>query len=481
MSSEVETLVGNFISAPNIRVHWDIARQLMAARRMQHAAGDARFRDAFISMAEQNLRRTGLEQFLAIDLVVRVSDLVKRDYTILAAELLASAMETPIDGMWSVIDAKMLPPEAKASEIRENIAIALGHASGSWVVPYLAEALAREDRSQRVRIRVCELLVAREPNLEKTLSLIAKQRWHEIVSQRDGSADRAARLRDIALALLPAVRQNRNSLTLEPTLGPTLASFGRTIVALSPRSTIPPKLSDSAVALVGLLDELLISEFSLANDDESYALLGLLADWWRPLPYPSVVSDALAGLARKLQSIILLRARMGQRSERLATRLSQALGAGGNAASVLWAIAEVHPGLPADIDDWLRGRQQRKEVATAAALRSAFSATGTTDFVNAFAAVVLLAREMEGAVFSSEESTPDPALRRLLSKIDAISEQLHLEVRGKTSEEVEFDPNLHRTADDHTPSNPMVTVLRPMVIRRRADGSVDVIERAIVS
>ena len=55
------------------------------------------------------------------------------------------------------------------------------------------------------------------------------------------------------------------------------------------------------------------------------------------------------------------------------------------------------------------------------------------------------------------------------------------ETVGQAGDIVEFNPNAHRTVDGSIPSEPRVRVVRPMVVRNRADGSEEVVERAIVA
>jgi hypothetical protein len=151
-----------FVASSNVRDKWDAARHLTAAKQMQTAASQARFREAFRELGDISIRASGTDQLLAIALIVRISDLVKGALKKEAAEFLAEALRKTIAGLWTINEAKNVPPESKPSEIRENIALALAHASGDWLIPYIVEGIAREEKSPRCRTELLRQLAVRE-------------------------------------------------------------------------------------------------------------------------------------------------------------------------------------------------------------------------------------------------------------------------------------------------------------------------------
>src|SRR5215211_521369 len=166
MASEIEeSAVLDFVQGGTVWLKWDAARRLMAARQMQAAAARPEFQSAFNELGGICAQGHGTDQLLAIALVVRISELVKGELKVAAAEVLSKALTNQPDPFWTISDTKEVPTEAKPSEIRENIALALTHASGSWVIQYVIEALAREDKSARCRLELCRQLVLREPQL----------------------------------------------------------------------------------------------------------------------------------------------------------------------------------------------------------------------------------------------------------------------------------------------------------------------------
>ena len=99
---------------------------------------------------------------------------------------LSKALTSQPDGLWAISETRGLPAEAKPAELREDIAAALEHASGSWVMGYVVEALAREDRSNRCRIELCRQLAIRDRNLGRWIENLNAQQWSDFLES--GSA-----------------------------------------------------------------------------------------------------------------------------------------------------------------------------------------------------------------------------------------------------------------------------------------------------
>lgn len=471
-----DTILSEFSQAGDIRGKWDAARRLMAAKQMQAVSDRSEFLRGFHDIGEISIHASGMDQLLAIDLLVRISELVKKHFRRQAGEILSRALERTPEGTWTIVESKSLPPEAKPAEIRENIAIALAHAVGPWVLRYVVEALAREDRSQRCRLELCRQLAAREPLVGRWIEMLGDQPWSEIAN----GVDRVGRLRDLAAALAITVRTNRAKVSIDKTFGPSLATLARKVVAVSAHGPLPPKLSQAAIELVGLLEEVIASEITVATEPDAYAVVEVLSRWWHPISYPPDLAAVLAGLARKLIGAVTLRARMGQRSEALVSRLSQALGGGRSAAEVLVKIADTESGLVSQIDDWLRGRE-REPSTTAVATATLLAGAASADFITAFAPLLL---DCADAMAASRESS-DPRLaahlRRIAGRVDGIALSLQLSISGQVGELVEYNANAYQTLDGSIPREPHVKIVRPMVVRRRPDGSNDVIEPAMVS
>ncbi len=183
----------DFVRGGDIWSKWDAARRLMATRQMQSAANKEGFAQSFRDLGKFAVGGSGIEQLLAIALIVRISDLVKGDLRREAGEVLSHALRDPIEGFWTISETKNLPLVSKPSEIRENVASALSYATGTWVIPYVVEALAREEKSARCRLELTRQLARREIRFSRWLQMLSEISWLDIW-QSEASASRSAAL-----------------------------------------------------------------------------------------------------------------------------------------------------------------------------------------------------------------------------------------------------------------------------------------------
>lgn len=467
----------DFVRGSDVWSKWDAARRLMAAKQMQSAASSENFKASFHELGDAAITDRGMEQLLAIALIMRISELVKGDLRKNAGDILTESLRKPVDGIWSISEAKKLPLESKPSEIRENVALALSYASGPWLVPYVIEALAREEKSSRCRLELTRQLSKRDPHVSRWFSMLGSFSWLDAWNVE--TPDRIGRLRELTTAIATVLREQRNTVIVDEESGPALAKMIQEIAPSSNRTAHRAKLADAALAVIDLLDELVAIEFTLIADPEAYSPLAVIVRWWQPSSYPQSVVDGLRGIVRKLISAIRLRARLGQKSESLILRLRQAFGDGDATSAALRNIAETESGLTPDIDDWLRGRE-RGSSNTAAAVTSLLSAASTPMFTQAIAPLLLDCLDANIAISQEPDSALVGHLRRICGRIQALAAELKLRPVGTVGEFVEFNATAHRTVSGAIPSEPSVRLRRPMVVRRRDDGSQDVVERALV-
>jgi len=424
----------DFVRGPGVWAKWDAARRLMAAKQMQAAANTENFRSSFRDLGEIALRHTGVDQLLAIALIVRIAELVKGELRKESVEVLTVALRKPIDGIWTINEVGKLPLESKPSEIRENIALALTHATGGWVLPYIIEALGREEKSFRCRLELTQQLASREASVSRWFEMLGNFTWLDVET-----ADRIGRLKELAVALATTLREHRNTVSVNEEAGSALARMMQEIAPAAHRGTRSGKFVDAALAIVNLLNELLATEFTLIADPEAYAPLAVFARWWQPSSYPAVVAEGLQEIVRKLVSAIRLRARLGQKSENLVLRLRQALGNTDATAFALNRIAETETGLAAGIDDWLRGRE-RESSATAEAVTSLLSRASTPMLVEAIAPLLLDSLDASVAAAQHSNSPLAGHLRRICGRIQALAAELKLQPVGIVGQVVEFNP-----------------------------------------
>lgn len=471
-----DALVG-FSSAGNILQRWESARNLMASKQMQALAETSEMTQAYNSLCEEADRYHGIEQLLAIDLVVRISSFLKKEYKKKAEQALERTLSRPPAEMWKLSDSALLPKGAKASEIRENITQALAHASGDWVIPYLIHALVMEETSQRCRQALCLELASRDPNITKWFEQLNQENWSEINARQSNDDEGAMRLRDIASAISFSIKENRAMLGADKEVGPLISSLMNNVVSRSNHSGPSKKLEAAAVAIAILLDEIISSEIMLFTDAAIYSPLGILDRWWQPIHYSADLTAALSGLVRKITSAIRYQSRIGIRSDALLSGLKHSLGPGKSVKQALVKIAESEKGLAPEIDDWLRGHERQATSSVAAIL----SSVSVTSFSTSFAPLLIECEEAVNLLGKTANEQPEAFLKRINIKVHAIAQDLGLAVSGTVGEITEYNPKAHKTVDGSLPHEPKVKIIRPMVVRERKDGAVDILEKAIVS
>lgn len=479
MNERHADILARFVNGPTTADRWTAARELMAARQLVLVADTSEFIAGFNTVGEEVKNGSGIARLVALDLIVRVSSFIKK-LKPAAEDLLRAALTHELPPASLLGESKALPEAAKPAEFRENVAIALKHASGDWVVSYIIRTLVEEEKSQRCRLELARQLAAREPSIDRWLSWIVALPLNEIIHPEANLENAATRLRYIAAALANAVKQNRVRLTVSESVGPRLAELCRLLVPVPPRSSPPKRLRSAAAEIAGLLDEIFAVRLTLIAEPEAYTALGTFEQWWQPLPYPKQLRDALIPITDKLVTGITLRARAGQKSENLAVRLRQSFGERDSAAQRLRQIAEEEFGFAAEIDDWLRGRSRVAAEATSA-LASSLRAVSNEDLTEAIASLLLDAEKSLAALPGKAGNDNSRHLRHLANAVKSLASQRGLEIVGKEGDIVEYMPLAHQTASGRTPADPKVAIVCPMVVRRRRDGSEDLIIRAIVT
>ena len=396
-----------------------------------------------------------------------------------AEKVLRTALTNDFPPISLLGSADVLPNGAKSAELRENVATALKYASGDWIIPYVIKALVDEDRSQRCRLELARQLAAREQSIDQWLDWIVKSPLAKRTHPEENLESAATKLQDITTALADAIKQNRVQLKASQEAGVLLARFCRNFVPVTSRTARPKRLSAGAAA-ARLLDEIFSVRLTLIVEPETYAVLETFEWWWRPLPYPKPLKDALQPITDKLITGITLRARWGQKSDSLSSRLKQSFRDRDAAARQLRQIADEEMGLTAEIDDWLRERIRKSHTDTDG-VESSLQAVAKEDLTQEVAKILLDAEEAAEAMVGVSISDSLHHIRRLINSIKSLASQLRLDIVGQQGDFVEYLPLAHQTTSGQKPADLSVQIIRPMVVRRRRDGSEDIIVRAIVS
>ena len=479
MEDTAAALLARFSGGSSINDRWVAARELMAARQLMSVAETDKFQSAFQSIGDEARYGSDIERLVAVDLVVRLSNYVKKLAPV-AKDILSKAVTDDFPSISLLSETGVLPNGAKPAELRENVAFALQHASGDWVIPYVVKALIREDRSQKCRKKLALELAGREQSIDRWLGQILNISLAEKNHPEENPETKATKLRGITTALAEAIREDRVQLNASRESGILLARFCRSFVPVSSRKARPRSLSEGAAASAKLLDEIFSVRLTLIVEPETYAVLETFEWWWRPLAYPKTLKDAVQPIMDKLITGITLRARWGQKSDSLSSRLKQSLQNRDAAARRLQQIADEETGLPAEIDDWLRGRVRKSHADTGTVVTS-LQAVAKEDLTQEVAKILLDAEEAAEASERISGGNSMHNVRRLINSIKLLASRLRLEIEGRQGDIVEYLPLAHQTTSGQKPADISVEIIRPMVVRKRRDGSEDIIIRAIVT
>ena len=469
--------LSRFALGPSTTDRWIAARELMAARKLLDIVDTGAFDSGLASIGETAKNGQGIERLVAVDLLMRLGGFVKKIAPKIESTL-SDALQTPIPPLGLLENSNRLPEGAKSAELRENIASALRHADGDWVLPYTLEALLCEDRSQRCRIELTGRLVEQENNIDNWFISITDLPVKQLVGPPGSSSQSAARLAGIAEALRKAISENRSYLIVTSQSGPGLAKFVRAFIQISQSQAIPKGLDKAAASIADLLDEILSVKLTLIVEPEVFGVLELFERWWRPLPYPAPLLARLAPVSEKIATAITFRARWGHRSTDLAIRLRQSSADQNAAARRLREIAQGEQGLEPSVEDWLRGRRMRRSDGDGAA--EAFTAAANEDLTEAIALLLLDTITARGEWDALSDAVWVDYIRRLVQGVETLARRRRLEVVGEEGEIVEFRPLEHRMLSGAAPRRSDVRILRPLIARRRHDGGRDVVVQAIV-
>jgi|GEM_PF-2736944 len=449
---------------------WDAAKKLMASREMAAVVQKEEFTLGWQRIEAEASSKTGLEQLLAIDLLMRVSAFVKK-LKARAVVAVRAALRSPIPPL--VPNLTTLPPDSKPAEIRENVASALEYATGTWVEDYVFSSLIGEDRSQRCRDELVRRAAERQTTVDQWFrSLLSNPEFEGMIANTDLSA-RASRLREFLVSFEIAVRENKRTLNATIETGQLLSDLCRRMVPLGRSDKIPPALGAAAVAATELLDDIVGMRPTLIVEPEIYSTLEVFRNWWMLLPYPKDLQNALGPIREKIRSAVVLRARLGQRSEELSNRLVASYGNQERARAVLSAIADTEVGLNSEIVDWLKGRTRTSGVGGVSAA-TALRAVALEDQTRELAALMVQAWEIQ------REALDDATVIRFAENVIGAGNRQGLRLLWVANEEVEYVSVAHETLTGAVPPEPFIRVIRPAVVRMRPGGIIDYVVRAKV-
>ena len=251
-------IVEQFSEADSVNDIWSAARQVMANRILAQIVDAPMFLKGFDRLQQLSTTGSALDRLLALDLLIRLPAASKK-LADRAQQHLRNTLKTEIPPLNILNDSFQLPDQAKPADIRENIATGLMCAQGAWVKNYLLTAIVNEHQSQRTRDVLLKELVTRSDCLSNLI--------HDLISafeMNTGSVDEKKNayldLASICQSLTTILSQDRQIIEIGASSPKALDLLTGSLITYSGKGSLPPKLEDSAVAIVRLLYELLITE-----------------------------------------------------------------------------------------------------------------------------------------------------------------------------------------------------------------------------
>ena len=466
-------IMDQFAYSDSILEIWSAARELMANRLLSEYIDVPIFLDAFDRILKFSIAGSSIDRLLAIDLLVRLPAASKK-LSARAEVHLNESLRVELPPLHFVNNHSNLPKHAKPADIRENIALGLKHAQGEWVENYLLKSIVNEHQSQRTREVLINELVTRSDQLSALLETLIHS-FKILFSHKD----QPSTLLSICQAFTRVISQNRQIINVGSSSPKMLDALAGCLAKYSGKGPIPQKLEHSAIAMVGLLDELLTIDIALFIEEESYLPLRRISGWWNLRSYPRQLNSALSPIVSKITSAISIRAKMGQKSHELIGCLRNAVQDADRVSRIRSSIADSTSLIP-DIDDWLRGNQRNVASRSSALQRALQSVDDEDGDVLIGNLLILSAAAMRSIDSGNVEQATNTAIA-ISNRIQSASLQRRLRTEGEVGDIVDYVPSAHGTSDSDIPLGHKVRLESPTVVRVREDGTRDVVIRAVVS
>ena len=460
-----------FGSTPSVLGKWNAARRLMAARSLNAVIDKSNFVDGISALETFGREGTDIDRLLSVGLLVRLNNSLQGNPALQYA--INTATQVKLPPLSSLAEVSDQIAHLKPAELRENVAQSLSFVDAPWALDYAIENFVEEDRSLNCMTELCRQIARRNPNVTW---------WHAQTNQELANKSRPnqqgeKRLQDICAVMARVVRDMRRTLSVDEATGVELAKLCSKLVPFD-KNRAPRKGHENAASEVaGLVDEMFYVNLALLGEPKAYAVLPIIQRWWAPLPLPDSVREGFRPVIEKLVDAIRMLARADRRSEGLVDRLRQFLGYRA-ASELLLGIANEEVGLSEDVDRWLRGREIPRPTDASSAAADDLKRVREFEAVRELAPLIREAHQISTAV-SSNGNEAD-VLSRIQVGLLAFASRRGIQVIGEPGDVVEYSGAAHETVDGTQPPEPKVTVVHPMVVLRRKDGSTDILLKALV-
>ena len=456
-------------------------KELMKGGAIHAFRDDPRFtRGVENSIREAKFGQDAQQKLFALTVLARLASRVKAMRAQMSREMSAALDTCP-------------PPLSELSDAEDRFyaAQALAHASGDWVVPYLARSVVEEETGEKARSELVRTLLQKASELSYAFQALSEP-LKEWKPETEAPGDTAAkRLKRILSALRPEL------LLSDTPAGDDLGLAIKRLISaafhIAGPPTAPSVLVDVTAEIALFLHDLVRTRFSLAVEASTYSALRVPSRWFLSGRWPDDASDALELLSRDIAEAIALLAKQGVTDDELLGSLILVAGSREAALRITSRIAGGTTGLAKEVVGWLeRGRVTAEPKGTSLMAESGRLAADPT-----LALILLDSRRVielldgpgrdllnEVGIFEPSLETSTKTLleksRALADAVRALAAKRSLRIRGEVGDVVEYSPVEQEGIHGPIVGARRVKIVRPLVERVRSDGTADIVVKAAV-
>ena len=358
----------------------------------------------------------------------------------------------------------------------------------AWSPDVLATAAALEESGEAARRECVEGRVELAGDISEAISVLRKALLavrFDTKKPGDSLGRRLTRVLDAWTAVLSGAEK------------PVGENAGRELSELLDRGFRVVGRPESAAVRTAVVEQVAMlthaivrADFLHADREKTYEAISVVSDWFPSREWQEICasSKAISRVGKYVQKWLLFLARRGVVDNRLRHALVTVAGSRERADAICRRMAVEHPGIPADVRDWLAGVSKRTSIASAVESQERSIDEVLAELHIAMTRLTRAADRVRSDVLPEVSIVlpqQERALSRLAGLVEAMANKLSLAVkwrslrlRGTVGEEVEYSAVEHRL--DAGVRSRHVRLLTPVVERISEDGVPRVVLRATV-
>ncbi len=480
--NNLESLVGRFEDTDDIEIKLEVLTELSRLKAVHSLREDARFLAGLESIENlANNKNEEIRCLLAIAALGRIGR--TKSLSARVDKSLKLILETPIPSLDLLKDP----------DNRYYVAVTLNGCNTDWVREYASKFIVIEKQAEKARQELVNVLLNRSNSIAdafREIAITLKELHPDTQAPGDSVAKRLERI-------IKALRPIIVSMLIEPgdEIGKSINELFHAgfIGVKKPESlNVVKKLADEAISLI---HDIVRTQISVAAEASVYGAVSVVSNWFPQGGWVlfSRKSKNVEILANDLQQAITLLAKQGITDSELFDQLSKIVGSRESATNITVKIAEHHSEIDAEIREWLRkgGKVREKRKLTAliesddlAADAIIASLMNDSDkFVSAINSIP--SSDMEE--FKIMEPNASKAIELVLKRGGSLSQGIAqlarkrgLQLKGDVGEVVEYSSVSHELINTPSGGVRRVKIIRPIIERVSIDGSITVVQKALV-